>query len=304
MTEFYLITGFLGAGKTTLIHNLLPLLHGKRVNVIVNEFGAVAPDEALLAGLGAEVKSVTGGSIFCACRIAEFEDALQDAMEQNPDILLVETSGLSDPRSVRDVTKDFERDGRLAYKGAICIIDAPRFGALLDTARTIKRQLAVADIVLLNKCDMVSQEDLTQTETLVMSVCPAHVIRTLYGRIPPEVFVELKPKAEAEDGTDIAPDITLQRETVLIDPNMTKVQLRDFLKMLSEDTYRMKGILRLKSGVHLVDCVGMDLRVSVFDGEAEEENILTLMAGQGMPLRQSLRAAIQRYDTLIWRKIG
>lgn len=304
MTEFYLITGFLGAGKTTLIQNLLPFLRGKRVNVIVNEFGAVAPDEVLLTGLGAKIKAVTGGSIFCACRIAEFEDALQDAMEQNPDILLVETSGLSDPRSVRDVTKDFERDGRLAYKGAICIIDAPRFAALLDTARTIKRQLAVADVVLLNKCDMVSQEVLAQTEALAQSVCPARVIRTTYGRIPQEVFAELRSKAEEQNGTDTMPDITLQRETVLIDPNMTKAQLLDFLQMLSEDTYRMKGILRLKSGVHLVDCVGMDLHVSIFDGAAEEENILTLMAGQGMPLRQSLRAAIQRYDTLVRRRIG
>ncbi len=304
MTEFYLITGFLGAGKTTLIHSLLPLMRGRRVNVIVNEFGAVAPDEALLTGLGAEVMAVTGGSIFCACRIAEFEDALHDALEQKPDVLLVETSGLSDPRSVRDVTKEFERDGRLKYRGAICLIDAPRFAALLETARTIKRQLAVADLVLLNKCDMVSQEFLERTETLLTSVCTARVIRTTYGRIPPEAFGALEPRGELPDGTDIMPDLTLQRETVLIDPLMTKAQLNDFLKLLSEDTYRMKGILRLKTGVHLVDCVGTNLRVIAYDGAAEEENALTLLAGAGMPLRQSLRAAIRRYDGLVRRRIG
>lgn len=304
MSDFYLITGFLGAGKTTLIHNLLPHLSGKRTNVIVNEFGAVAPDEALLKGLGAEISAVTGGSIFCACRIAEFEDALHDAMEQQPDILIVETSGLSDPRSIRDVTKSYERDGRLAYKGAVCMVDAPRFAALLETARTIKRQLAVADVVLLNKCDMVSQEALERTESLIKSVCPARVIRTTYGRIPPETFAALKPRGESTANTDNMPDITLQRETVLIDPQMTRAQLKDFLQMLGEDTYRMKGILQLKSGVYLVDCVGTNLHVGSFDGEAEEENALTLMAGEGMPLRQSLRAAIRRYETLVRRRIG
>lgn len=304
MTELYLITGFLGSGKTTLIHNLLPLLRGKRVSIIVNEFGAVAPDEALLSNLGAEVMAVTGGSIFCACRIAEFEDALHDALEEKPDILLVETSGLSDPRSVRDVTREFERDGRLQYGGAVCLIDAPRFAALLNTARTVKRQLAVADLVLINKCDMVSQEVLERTESLVESVCPARVIRTTYGRIAPEEFAAIKPKDESTGGADRMPDITLQRETILIDPEMTKAQMRDFLRMLSEDTYRMKGILRLKTGVFLVDCVGADLRVSEYDGKAEEENILTLMAGEGMPLRQSLREAIRRYDGLARRRIG
>jgi len=304
MTELYLITGFLGAGKTTLIRNLLPLLNGRRVNVIVNEFGAVAPDETLLKGFGAEIMAVTGGSIFCACRIAEFEDALHDALEHDPDVLLVETSGLSDPRSIRDVTKTFERDGRLKYRGAICLVDAPRFAALLDTARTIKRQLAVADLVLLNKCDMVSQEVLERTESLLKSVCPARVIRTTYGQIPPEEFGALKPGGELPGGTDTMPDLTLQRETVLIDPQMTKAQLTDFLKLLSEDTYRMKGILRLKTGVHRVDCVGTDLHVAAYDGEAEPENILSLMAGEGMPLRQSLRAAIRRYDGLARRRIG
>jgi G3E family GTPase len=172
MTDFYLITGFLGAGKTTLIHNLPPLLDGKRVNVIVNEFGAAAPDEALLSGLGAEIRAVTGGSIFCACRIVEFETALQSALEEAPDVLLVETSGLSAPRSIREVTGEAERKGLLNYRGAICLVDAPRFAVLFSTARTIKRQLAVADLVLLNKCDLVSQSALKITEALVRSVCP------------------------------------------------------------------------------------------------------------------------------------
>jgi hypothetical protein len=151
---------------------------------------------------------------------------------------------------------------------------------------------------------MVTQDVLERTEALVTGVCPARVVCTTYGCIPPDVFAALAPRGELPAGTDIMPDITLQRETVLIDPQMTKPQLKDFLQMLSEDTYRMKGILQLKTGVHLVDCVGANLHVVPYDGEAEEENILTLLAGEGMPLRQSLRAAVRRYEKLVQRRIG
>jgi G3E family GTPase len=129
-------------------------------------------------------------------------------------------------------------------------------------------------------------------------------VQTTYGRIAPGEFAALAPRGDIQETPGTTPDLTLQRETVRIDPKMTVAQLTDFLQMLREDTYRMKGILRLESGRYLVDCVGTDVRVSRYAGASENENLLTLMAGEGMPLRQALRAALQRYNGLAVRKIG
>ncbi|MEN6339350.1 MAG: GTP-binding protein [Clostridiaceae bacterium] len=304
MTEFYLVTGFLGAGKTTLIRSLLPALSGRRASVIVNEFGASAPDEALLGGLGAEVFAVTGGSIFCACRIAEFEDALESALRETPDVLIVEASGLSDPRTIRTATARYEREGILRYRGAICLTDAVRFTALYETARSVKRQLAVADLVLLNKSDLVSAGALAAVEARIRSVCPARVLKTTYAALPKAEFDSLMPLCESEERVDTMPDLTLQRDTVQIDPRMTPAQMLDFLTLLCEDTYRMKGILTLSDGVYLADCVGTDLRLCAYEGKSVGANTLTLLAGEGMPLRQTLREAIKRYEGLVKRIIG
>jgi G3E family GTPase len=102
MTRLYLITGFLGAGKTTFLKKFA-LLAGGRLSIIVNEFGRENIDERLLAKLNARLAGVAGGSIFCTCRLDQFENALLEALEGAPDAILVETSGLSDPTAIRDV---------------------------------------------------------------------------------------------------------------------------------------------------------------------------------------------------------
>lgn len=295
MTKLYLITGFLGAGKTTFLTGLIETRADRRVRVIVNEFGAFATDDALLAGYAARVRAIAGGSIFCVCRLSEFETTLSDALCENPDELFVEASGLSDPRSIREITAPYERAGALAYQGAICLVDAPRFEKLLDTARAVRRQLAVADIVLLNKCDLVSEDALARAEETLRGVCLARIVRTTFARVPEGLIDSLTPRDGRAEAGDTRPDLTTQGETLLIDPAMTLAQLNDLLRMLAEDTYRIKGILALADGRYLVDCVGTDLRVVPFDQPAAGENALALLAGVGMPLRQSLRAAAERY---------
>ncbi|MBR4442979.1 MAG: cobalamin biosynthesis protein CobW, partial [Clostridia bacterium] len=100
-TDLILVTGFLGAGKTTLIARLLAMYRGERIHLIVNEFGRAAVDGALLAGLGASMDEIVNGSIFCACRLDEFESALDRAQAEGPDRIIVEASGLSDPTAIR-----------------------------------------------------------------------------------------------------------------------------------------------------------------------------------------------------------
>lgn len=302
MTDFYLITGFLGAGKTSLLKSLLPLFSGQKIRLIVNEFGRVGLDGALLRAAGADVAEIVNGSIFCVCRLDQFEQALREAMADAPDAIFVETSGLSDPGAIRAILSVHERAGALRYRGAVCLVDAPRFQKIAETARACKKQLAVADLVLINKCDMVSEAELASVERLLHGICLAPSLRTSYGVITREQLEQLSPMDHAA-AADLRPDLTLQKETLTLSPACTKNQISRMLSLLAEDTYRIKGLLAIQDGTFLIDCVGAQIRLTPYAGQMEHENRLTLHAGEGMPLRGAIQSLLREYGALvIWRK--
>jgi len=302
MTDFFLITGFLGAGKTTLLKAVLPLFDGTKTRLIINEFGKVGLDGALLRKSGAELAEIVNGSIFCVCKLDQFERALEDAMADSPDAIIVETSGLSDPGAIRSILAEYEHAGVLRYRGAICLADAPRFLKIVETARACKKQLAVADLVLLNKCDLVSEEACATVERRINGLCLAPVLRTTFGKITHEQLELLSPMDHAVE-IDQRPDLTLQKETIEISTACSSSQLRRMLALLAEDTYRMKGFLALSDGRFIADCVGTDIRVTPYAGQTEHANQLTLLAGEGMPLRQAIRALLREFsDSVVWKK--
>ena len=302
MIDFFLITGFLGAGKTTLLKAIFPLFHGKKTRLIVNEFGKVGMDGALLRASGAEIAEIVNGSIFCVCRLDQFERALEDAMADRPDAIIVETSGLSDPGAIRSILAAYELAGSLRYRGAICLVDAPRFQKIVETARACKKQLAVADLVLLNKCDLVSEEACALVERRINGLCLAPVLRTTYGAITREQLDRLSPLDHAVE-IDHRPDLTLQKETIALSSTCTSSQVRRMLALLAEDTYRMKGFLDLSDGRYIADCVGTDIRITQYTGQMEPANQLTLLAGEGMALRHALRQLVREFsDLVVWKK--
>lgn len=302
MTDFFLITGFLGAGKTTLLKAIFPLFRGKRTRLIVNEFGKVGLDGALLRSSGAEIAEIVNGSIFCVCRLDQFELALKEAMADHPDAIIVETSGLSDPGAIRSILAEYELAGLLRYRGAICLVDAPRFLKIVETARACKKQLAVADLVLLNKCDLIGEETCALVEQRIKGLCLAPVLRTTYGMMTREQLDRLDPLDHAVE-IDRRPDLTLQKETIEISGACTSSQARRMFALLAEDTYRIKGFLELSDGRFIADCVGTDIRVSQYAGQIEHANLVTLLAGEGMPLRHAIRQLLQEFsDLVVWKK--
>lgn len=302
MTDFYLITGFLGAGKTTLLRALLPLFADQRIRLIINEFGKVGLDGAILSSYQADVAQIVNGSIFCVCRLDQFETALDEAVADAPDVIFVETSGLSDPGSIRSILAAREQTGALRYRGAICLVDALRFQKVLETARACKKQLAVADLVLINKCDRATEDELAEVERVLAGICLAPRLRTSFGKITKEQLESLQPMDHAAI-LDHRPDLTLQKEQLCVSPEATSSQVNRMLALLAEDTYRIKGFLVLRDGRFVADCVGAEVRVSPYGGRMENENLLTLLAGEGMPLRKAIRQLEAEFEEMVtWQK--
>ena len=297
--EMYLITGFLGSGKTTFIKNIIKALSNKRIYLIINEFGKEGIDGSLLKELGSTIAEINNGSIFCVCRINQFEESLDAAVDDKPDIILAEASGLSDPTNIRKIMAQ-DKYASIDYRGAMCLVDAPRFAKVVDTALVVRKQLSISSLVLINKTDQASLEQIKSAEQTIAEINPqADIVLTSFAQISPEILLTMRQKEyDAEAST--ARDITLQKYLLTISETMKIKQLEGFLKMIADDSYRIKGFVHLEEQLLLVDCVGSFVDVYQYTGEVVGElNKVVVLAGKGMPTRKSIKNAMKWYDSCI-----
>ena len=303
MSRLYLITGFLGAGKTTFLKNFIRLFAGEKIQLIVNEFGQEGVDGVLLADLGAYLQEISGGSVFCSCRLDQFEKVLRQSADVAADVILVEASGLSDPTGVRKLFSQTDRFPHIDYRGAVCLIDAVRFPKLYATARTCQKQLAASDLAVVNKTDRASKEQLSETLTLIRGQRPdMPVIQTSFGAVHAGILDTLA-KAQALPAGDmpLTADLTLRKLLVTIDPSIPPYDLQKFIEMFSEVTFRVKGFIQTSQGMYLADCVGNVVSLSPYEGEVPEGKAgrLVVLSGAGMPVAKRVREAAAWYPAYI-----
>jgi G3E family GTPase len=193
--DCYLITGFLGAGKTTLLNRLLAARSSDSasapIGVIVNDFGSVAVDAGLIQPLpdGARMLSVTGGSIFCACRAGAFVDSLLVLEPHCPKQILIEASGMADPSSFARLITDAHLEGRFRIRLIACVVDTYRAERLRKVVVSIDRQIACSDLVVINKVDTAEQEEVARLERALRAVNPtARILRTTHCAVEPETI--------------------------------------------------------------------------------------------------------------------
>ena len=299
MKQAYLVTGFLGAGKTSFLKSFCRCFPDQRIFLVINEFGREGVDGALLADQGTELKEINHGSIFCACKAEDFARALDQFAASDCDLAIIEASGLADPT---DIGKILARDcySGIDYQGAVCVIDALRFHKVWETARNVKKQVAVATGIVINKIDLAEQSQIDDIMNIMKSFRPGiPILQTSYGQVDKDFVASLPHPAEAEAGEAAyhAPDITLSKLTLWF-PKAPLVSLKGFLSVFIEDSYRVKGFLSLEEGIFLVDCVGPILKVEPFRGEVNALGCLNVLYGNGLPVKRSLKKAIALYPQL------
>lgn len=166
------LTGFLGSGKTTLLNRILSEEHGKRIAVIENEFGEVGVDQELVIGAREEIFEMNNGCICCTVR-GDLIRILSNLMKRRDkfDYILVETTGMADPGPVAQTFfVDDEMQSRLRLDGIVTVVDAKHVWQHIEDAAEVKEQIAFADVILLNKIDLVAPEELAKLEARIRSM--------------------------------------------------------------------------------------------------------------------------------------
>lgn len=166
------LTGFLGAGKTTLLNRILSEQHGRRVAVIENEFGEVGVDQALVIRADEEVFEMNNGCLCCTVRgdLIRILGSLAKRRDRF-DHVLIETTGLADPGPVAQTFfADDEVMARYRLDGIVAVVDAKHLELHVDDSDECKEQIAFADVVILNKLDLVSPEEAAQVERRVRAI--------------------------------------------------------------------------------------------------------------------------------------
>jgi G3E family GTPase len=265
------LTGFLGAGKTTLLNRILTADHGRRVAVIVNEFGAVGIDHHLLISSDQEVVEMSNGCICCTVR-GDLLRSLFDLLEHRDkfDTLMIETTGLADPAPV---VQSFFIDERIKTEyqlnGVVTVVDAKHIFQQLSNSPEAKEQIAFADMVLLNKIDLINAEDLPELEFKLRNLNgAARICQTRNSDVDIGTVLDLRSldiviRAEKHDHNHShTEDIETVAITTAGDLDGLKLShwFRELLAQFGERIMRMKGILNLRKdpdqfvfqGVHML----------------------------------------------------
>jgi len=181
------LTGYLGAGKTTLLNRILSEPHGKKYAVIVNEFGEIGIDNDLVVGADEEVFEMNNGCICCTVR-GDLIRILDNLMRRQGkfDAIIVETTGLADPAPVAQTFFMDENVGRKTKLDAVVTVaDAKWLNERLKDAPEAKNQIAFADVILINKTDLVSPDELGEVEARIRGINPyAKLHKTERAKIP------------------------------------------------------------------------------------------------------------------------
>ncbi|MCL2362649.1 MAG: GTP-binding protein [Defluviitaleaceae bacterium] len=282
MIKLILLSGFLGAGKTTLMTNILTNFSNKKVGLIVNEFGETGVDGPLLAKTGVQMTELNNGSIFCACIKDHFLRSLIDMSNMNISYLFIEPTGLADPS---EMDKILETIGPMLgkgydYRGVVCVVDAETFPKLSKVLPALTRQVEYSGAAIINKADLVDEAQIEAIAAQITELNPnCEIIVTSHCQLDVKSLIErLAPADKVSQDSTNTPETRLY-STVLKPKGPVPVEpLRQFVEKLSANAYRIKGFLPADNGIIAVNAVGGVINIDQWKEENPPIGLVVISA--------------------------
>ena len=256
MTPIILVTGFLGAGKTTWLRHVLLDARAKNLNVgvIINEFGAVDVDSEILRDKARSLASVAGGCACCAGQ-DDFIEAARDMSHGGFDAILVEASGLADPLILLETLAAPDLLKRVRVAQIVCVADASNWNATAGAlGPLLRRQLMLADTIVLNKVDLINAAAVAALRVKVAELNPqANIQIATEGEV--EFSWNFAARAAKNLDLPVAPSSAAHADShtiwVALPHPLERAALERALSQLGENIWRAKGFVRLRGETNL-----------------------------------------------------
>jgi len=321
--QVYLLTGYLGSGKTTLLQKMLSHLRAQegKVVVVMNEMGEEDIDGEMLQGFGFPVKKLLDGCICCTIQ-GELTESLKEVIASvNPDKILIETTGVADPIDVVDGLTHPELYEKIDLRGIITVVDASRFlelnsrfqstGALV---KTIRNQVKYADMLLVNKVDMTTDDTLEKVKRKLFELNPgAPVHLTIQSEVDLHTLLTVSRLPEhAGAAREVVSYVPVQKTIGRMSPmdrlkqslgmrtsqpslfncietfsySFTRpvdaAKFEDFLYSLPKNVYRAKGYVLFHGRGELISFQHTDNQVHLFPFENHGQKMVAVFIGEGI----------------------
>ncbi|USW95260.1 GTP-binding protein [Pseudomonas proteolytica] len=295
------VSGFLGAGKTTLLNRIAQQPQHGRMAVIVNDFGELNIDAAIIAEVTDAVFSLQNGCICCTVQ----EDLLAQLVSLSQlrprlDRIVIECSGVSDPQRIVQTLGYPQLKAHLHLDTVITLVDASGYAALEgEFARLSRAQVACADLVLLNKADLVSAAELQSLRATIGA--RTRVISTVQAQIPDALLLGERSPRNGFTPVPAPHHELFESWTWQGTQALPAKALRDWLGQLPKDVFRLKGLVHLQGNDQpfWLQHVGNRSQFTLASGEHVQHSAqLVFIARRGSDLRERLEAQLQEMQGL------
>jgi G3E family GTPase len=284
---FILVTGFLGSGKTTLLKQIVTKNEeNRKIGIIQNEFAPVSIDGEDLKDLGKpfELLEINNGSVFCVCLLGDFISSLKIFVEkEQPDLVILESSGLSDPFSISEILQSNHINNRVYLAACWCIIDVGNYYKMQLMRTSVNHQITIADFLVLNKIDQVELNLLKKVKKEVHEINSlAKISETSFCNIDLTEFYNFsgylkraKGKTEKSEEGNERPDIIARvfktRRKISIE------NLNNLIEKYLKKTKRIKGYVSLdNSRMATVQTVFNNMDIKVNDNKTVDTTLILM----------------------------
>ena len=266
-TPITLITGPLGSGKTTLLRHILAVQLGK-IAIVMNEFGEIAIDTKVIEGKNVRIAELGGGCVCCSL-LGEFEAAIGEIIGKiAPDLIIVETTGLAEPEAL--VFNIQEALPQCRLDGVVSVIDADMLVRFPELGHTTRLQIEGADILLLNKIDLVEPAQIEPLETKLSDITPtAAIVRTERCRIDPELLFGIGREKKLA-GPQHQHELEFESFAFSSDRIFSRDCFEHFTNSLPASVIRAKGFIRFADRTELFNFVAGRWDLEPFETDRTE----------------------------------
>ncbi len=277
---FHIISGFLGSGKTTFLKRIINKYAGEyKIGIIQNEFAPANIDGAELKKSGKEFQllEINNGSVFCVCLLGDFVRSLEKFIDEiQPEILIIEASGLSDTTSIAEVISSGSLAEKIYLASNWCIADAQNFGKVGLMKQRVFHQLRMADNVVINKTDLIE----TGTETIsteIKKINPfAQIMETSFCNIDFELGNNAVNKFYFGEIKSL-PRPSVNSMVIKSGHKITRNSLELFLNEWTPKAYRIKGFVNLKEGkTAAVQCTLTTTEISEIENDFHPTELIAI----------------------------